>query len=175
MQDLTLSGRPDSAGAQPLVPFAQTIEQVMAQYYPPRKMVGRAYWPDLSEVQGPEFCFFSYPFSFILTAFQTLQLQQTVRGRYFIWGLTGSGFTPAGVAAAFSVQLKDGRTTLPFMEESINSASLVGTAQQPYFLLDMHVVPSRRPLSVEVTDQSGSATGNLVQVCLMGVIDYSAQ
>jgi hypothetical protein len=145
-------------------PSALHIEDVMAQWYPIRKIIGRAYWPDLSELEDGDVSFFAYPFDFTLTAYQTLQQQLSVRGPFYLWGLTGNG------AGAFSVQLRDGRTRQLFMEQAIDSSSVVGSGQHPYMLLQMHVIPGLRPVSVTVTDTSGNA--NNVEVCLLGGIRY---
>ena len=141
------------------------IEEVMAQWYPIRKIIGRAYWPDLSELESGDCSYFVYPYDFTLSAYQTLQQQQSLRAPFYFWGLTGKS------TGAFSVQLLDGLTGQTLMDEQIDSSSVVGSAKHPYILLSLHVIPSVRPMAVLVTDTSGAA--NTVEVCVHGAIRYS--
>ena len=145
-------------------PFA--IEKVMAQYYPPRKLTGKVFWPDLSELEDTNAAFYILEFKATLAGYQTLQRSHVVRGPYYIWGLTANSLNDG----TFTVAVKDGRTGQPFMDYQINSGNMAGSGRHPYFLRHMHVVPSQRQLTVLFSDLSG--VSNTVQVALLGAVLY---
>lgn len=143
-----------------------TLEQIVNQYYPPRKMLGLLYLPDLSPLDGLDARCFLYPApTFSLTKFQTLQNGVVVGHQAWIWGLTASGVHADGSAASFRIMLRDGRTRQPLFMTPLNDVNAVGTGQRPYFLPTLHPVPSMRQIDVQVTDTSGVASTVQVVLC----------
>lgn len=150
---------------QPVIlPAPYEFAALAEQYWPPRKMIGRVFMPDLDCIPDRPLRFFAYTFDFTLGSQATFQQTVTVGHRFYWWGITGDSLE----ALAFRVRIQDGRTRQPFQTGGINDPSYVGSAQMPFFMRRPHCIPYQRPINVQAENQA--ALTNHVQVVLLGAI-----
>lgn len=131
-----------------------------------RKLATSAYVPSLEARlplagKSP----FWYVVDFNLAARETREYRVTPGSDFYLLGLLGNSVQAAGVKA----QIYDSKRKRRFSDKMVNSANLVGTASQPFFVRSPYRFPALSPVLVKV--QNLAVVANTGQIVLYGVKD----